>query len=687
MKKSNLILTFALCILHFAFASGDDILYLKTGEEYLGTLKQMTDQTVVFVTDKGPVKFDRDQVSSIDFSQRRQGDTWRHASDITDPVLKQQVATGAPDTEYSTSNYFTPYIEWSLVVKPDSSVEKVYRVVRKILTEPGKDIANTGEYYDSSNETARLDFGRGLTPDGRITHIRDAAIEDISVHPSPAQYDRLHELKIALPEAQIGSVLDYQTSVTQKKVDDFYPLYTDVRFGDDEPIVVYKVRVSVPRGWELNYWVKDMGEPEIIESGNEKLFTWQVNKTSPLFYETNRPPLAELLPRLVVSTKTTWVELNRRYEKVLDDSLGTPEILKTVADSLVNGMKDRNNQILALYNYVSKNIRYIPVTIDEFSIIPHSTATILKERLGNSLDKSFLLYGLLRQIGVNAELVLVSSRDRGPFVPEVPSLAQFDRALVSVDDSLFLEPYTDRIPPGILTGEMQAVSGFVIGSGVLCTTPLAPSQSEAVQSETYARIDEAGDLDGKVTIKLNGNEGIAWRRYKEMSKAETDVALNQFVNGIHSQAQLVDYKFSDLGDLTQPVRLEIHYRIPGFALKADKFLLFTLPGVTYSAWEVGKEERLYPLSFYNLSLTSHKITIEYPRSYRFYSLPKGENFSSSAIGYNGIFWLHSNQIMFEDYLERRMTEIPVEHYNDYRQALETAASQSLGMIVLVKSKQ
>jgi hypothetical protein len=680
------ILPFAICIFHFAAVFADDVLYLKTGEEYLGTIKQITSGTVVIATEKTTLKFSRDQVSSIDFSQRRAGDTWRTTSDVTDPLLKQLLGAGPTDNDYPTANYLTQYIELNVSVKPDSSIEKVYRVVRKVLTEPGKDVANTGEYFDSYYETARVDFGRGLTPDGRITHIRDAAIEDISVHPSPAQYDRFHELKIALPEAQIGSVLDYQVSRSQKKFDDFNPLYTDMVFGDAEPIQVNTVRVTIPQDWELNYWGKAVGQPEIRESGNKKTFSWQVNKTPPLFDEPNRPPLAELVPRLVVGLKADWKELARRYETVLKDSLNAPAMVKLLADSLISGLPGTDERVTALYNFVAKNIRYIPVRLDEFSVIPHSIKTILGQRLGNNLDKSFLLYGLLCQIGVNAQLVLVPSRDRGPFVPEVPSLAQFDEALVLVNDTLFLEPFTDRMPAGVLTGEVQAVSGIAIGSGKICKTPLAPAPAEALVLETAARLDESGALDALTTIKLSGSEGIAWRGYKEQSKAQTEVALNQFVNQIHPEAQLLDYKFSDLGDLSQPVRLEIHYQIPGYALKTGKFLLFTLPGVQYSAWEVGKPERQYPVSFNHLSLTNHKLTIQYPWGYSIYSLPAGANATSAAIGYNSIFRVSHNKIMFEDYLERDATTIPVENYKDYQQAIETAASQSLGMIVLKRSK-
>ena len=63
---------------------------------------------------------------------------------------------------------------------------------------------------------------------------------------------------------------------------------------------------------------------------------------------------------------------------------------------------------------------------------PYKVTQVLARRFGDCKDKASLLIALLREVGVDAELVLVRTRRGGRLDPEPASLAVFDHAIVYV---------------------------------------------------------------------------------------------------------------------------------------------------------------------------------------------------------------------------------------------------------------
>src|SRR4029453_15667813 len=114
-------------------------------------------------------------------------------------------------------------------------------------------------------------------------------------------------------------------------------------------------------------------------------------------------------PRFYVSSMRSYEELGRAYsELVLPKLVVTPPI-RELADRLTAGALDRRDEAERLYNWVSRNIRYVALEFGRGSIIPHEAGSVLARGYGDCKDHAVLLMTLLKARGVNSEIVLIDS--------------------------------------------------------------------------------------------------------------------------------------------------------------------------------------------------------------------------------------------------------------------------------------
>jgi len=664
----------------------NDIIYLKSGEEITGTLKRIEKGEVVIRTTRGEERFSTDEIMSIGLSKSRPGDEWRKIRDITDTLLLRVIREAPSKDDYPNSNYINLYIEKRYSFLPSGELEERRRVIRKILTQSGKRVANQWVSYMAGKDNCEIVFARSILPDSSVIHIKDAAIEDVSRYPRFPAYDRLRLKKFALPEAQVGAILDYEIKILHKSP----PFIIDEVIGGREPILEEIVKVALYRTIKTKSFRKGFPKPISIH-GAPRRFEKSIIKPQEFVYifrdipaieqEPNLPPTREILPRLVEAEEKSWEEVDAKYLKILQDSLIG---IKPLADSLTQGIDSPLEKAKRLYNFVLHQIRYIPVDISQYSYIPKSTLTILNERQGNDLDKPYLLYGLLRSVGLDAKLALLPTQDRGPLIEFVPSLGSFNAALVVIDDTLFLDPTQEEYPFGYIRTGLRGVRGLLIGSsGRIIKVPLQTLKGDGTKSTIKARLNRDGTLEVEEKKEFEGDKAVSIRRFRNLKPEEQRIELEKLVSQIHPEAKLLDYSFSDLKDLSKPVWMRLYYRIENYALKGGKkFLTFPLPEIYYSASKVAREKRRYPIAFPAPEFQSHNIIIKLPRGYLIHYIPEKYEAKGKGIEYKAVFSKKGNRIIFNDYYTRETIRIPPEVYSQYRECLQTMAKLPQELIIL-----
>ena len=110
-----------------------------------------------------------------------------------------------------------------------------------------------------------------------------------------------------------------------------------------------------------------------------------------------------------MTTFRSWQEVGTWYANLERERRIPDSAVKAEANALVKGKSDDMAKVKALYDYVSRNIRYVSLSFGLGRIQPHLASEVLSNGYGDCKDKNTLLAALLDAEGFKSTSVLIGS--------------------------------------------------------------------------------------------------------------------------------------------------------------------------------------------------------------------------------------------------------------------------------------
>jgi len=695
-------------------AADTDVLYTKKGEEYVGRLSSVSQDSVALEhTIDGMMAFALSDVQRVELGRPRPGDAWRTIEDIDDPVLTEALDAAPSEEEYPNAGYVTIYRETAYRLNRDGSTDVTVRKIQKVLQERGKAAANNALYYLSNSSTGRIDFGRTVTAEGEVVPLSHSAIQDGSVFSGYPEYQNLHKKQSALKKVREGSVIDYQTTIHEEGVSSLTPFLVSSALGDREPALKLVLSVTVPEDVECAYQMTrfDTDAPSSVEQLEDGYirYAWVREHTEELAPENFMPTIYDLWPRVAFAPGHTWEGLSREYAAVIGDACQPGEAIEHKVAELIAGGRGRRDKARAIYEFMVNDIRTIPASYDVYSLLPQDVNEVFERKYGNNLDKSVLFLTMLECAGIPAELCLIAPQSRGALMEEVPSLGYFSDCFVRVHvkrgpwqavrraarkilgraapetDFANASVLDEKVPFGYLVPQYQFVRGLLIDrdDGQLISTPLLAGEREATVNTVDVEISAEGDFVVREHTRYAGQMASSLRGFKVLRREELTKRIQEFVAGVHPHAEMISYQMSDLTDLDVPVELTVTFRIPDYPLRAgEKLMVFHLPDLEYNASEVGKPTRIHPLDWSSRAMTTNQYTLRLPEGFTVKYLPADVTYDTPLMTYAAGFESRGTAIVFSDEYRRHLIEAPEDMYPTFKMGIETRAKLSREWVVL-----
>jgi len=663
-----------------ALRTSHDVIYLLDGEEAIGQLQSITADSVWFKTEDKKLALPRSEVRSLDLPQPREGEEWKTLEDIDDPLLKQLLSTlTLPETD---ARYVNLYVEHNFILHDDGTFEKRKRVIRYVSAESGKGVAaNNTWYYLADRAYAKVDFARSYSPEGRITHITEAAINRVSRYPTPAEYSNLTQLQIAVPESRVGSVLDFQFSTIQSVIDSIHPVYEEVMLEDRQPTMIEVIRIEQPEGGPLTFLDSTGVQPVKEKKKGHEIRTWRIEDQPALRSEYITPPARDYLPHFIIADKKDWHTIASHLRTHVEGTSQTAESLARLADSLTANLTSSEEKARALYAFVVASIRPAGPSFNRYSYAPVPAETVLVRRFANNLDRAALLYSLMKHADLEADLLLFRRRSSGRLSPTLASLGQLNEALVLFENRVYLGP-SPNVPFGTLFE--QDAMGLSISSGKLKKSPLNTPSEEATTRRTNAQLSTDGSLTLTEKVEFKGQNSARWKQYlKNLSPAELRQEAEELASDIHPNAKLLDYSFSGIEPLDKNAAYTLKVRISDYATRAGDYLIFYLPGVEHSAYFVGAIDRHYPIDRTTRSAATLNLNIQLPAGAKLIYYPEDVSISNQYDSYTASFLIPGyGALQFSENTQVLNPWIPTRDYARYKELVQDMARLSQEPIVL-----
>ncbi|MFC1478956.1 DUF3857 domain-containing protein [Planctomycetota bacterium] len=489
----------------------------------------------------------------------------------------------------------------------------------KVLTEKGKRGSKAlTRHFNKVYSTVTYKLVEVIKPDGTRKTIDIKKNSSIAVSRGQMSmniYDPNQKvLTVSIPELEINDTIHYVVRYKTLKAR-VRNTWADIQvFEYTSPIKHYVYEVAGPKERPLKSIALKNPVPGKITSSTKKLkdtivYRWEVKDMPRMFREPQMPSLHTVVTRLLVSTAASWEDISRWYYSISKPHLiKTTDAMKKKTQELIKGKKSRQEKIEAVFYYVSQQVRYMGLTLEQESpgYEPHDVSMTFDRKYGVCRDKAALLATMLNLAGIEAYPVLIHA---GPKKDKEVPLPYFNHAITGAVDEkggYILMDSTSDTAKDLFPAHLSD-SSFLVATpkgDPLRVSSIAPASENMLQIKTQASLAKTGSLEGKTEILFGGiNDGM-YRRFLINSNPERRKRL--FEGIVQDMAPGATVKSITLTpdnfmDMNTPLKALISFTAPDVISAGTSYSFLKVPlagarigAVNFIIRNTGLAKRKYP---------------------------------------------------------------------------------------------
>ncbi|MEL6180327.1 MAG: DUF3857 domain-containing protein, partial [Myxococcota bacterium] len=361
-------------------------------------------------------------------------------------------------------------------VYPNGLSSTFVQQVIKVRTDQGA-MATRNIYipYTPDDEVIDVRQVRITRPDGTVRETYQRGEESMSEPWYNLYYD-YRALVLSFPELSAGDILEVRYAVNQTtSTNIFGDYFGDLWFVQDPtPKDTARYVLLTPQSRDLDIRPPKLNaahDQSSIETPDGTLTArlWTFRQVPGVEGEPGAPGFSELADYIHVSTYRTWDDLTAWYWNLIKDQFVVDSEMKRIVQELTANLTDDRAKVAAIHNYVVKKTRYVALEFGIHGYKPYRTTLCFRRRFGDCKDKASLLKVMFEEAGIDANLVLVRTRNNGAVADQPASLKIFDHAITYVPKfDLFLDGTaeysgTTELPWGDQGVQVLIVTSFADG--------------------------------------------------------------------------------------------------------------------------------------------------------------------------------------------------------------------------------
>ncbi len=488
-------------------------------------------------------------------------------------LSKQPAAAGTPRRTLHELTVTTVY--------PNGLASRFHQIVFQPLTEEAAAKARQFAFsFQSGREVVDVRRARVFRRDGKIDEAFETG-EGPADDPSLAMYTSARTFFVQFPRISAGDIVELRYRVEEiTPRNEFGDAFSETFYlGGTEPTLSVSAVVLAPKGKQLTFRVpagftrtdREDGELSVTEVHGEGL--------APIVQEVSMPPLLELLPSVGVSSFATWDDVARWYWGLAKDQLDADDTVRKKAEELTKGLTTDEEKVRAIYEFVVQKTRYVALEFGIEGFRPRRCAQTLARGWGDCKDKATVIVTMLRELGIDANLVLVRSSLHGDAPTEPPSYALFDHAIAYVPKlDLFLDGTAEYVGMRELSSFIRGQPALIVtaSGGRLVRVPDPPaSQTVRARKIEVTVPDGAGGAALDLSVQATGALAAEWRQRYHATATQKGRIVEDFgpeFGGLSVQERGIDV--GDLEDVGAPVGVRVRGKALGLARRGDGDLSF-----------------------------------------------------------------------------------------------------------------
>lgn len=459
-----------------------------------------------------------------------------------------------------------------------TSVQTNYIAIEAFNDSVAQRIAQQPLIYSSFRQEVTITDAYTQKPDGSRLPVSAEAIRTETL-PGSSNFPLFNDLSrkvIIFPSVAAHDLVVYTARVETKR--SFFPgqflwyawLNRTVRWPE------YLVRITAPAAMPLT--IEDRGMDVEREQSNGYVI-YQIRASYPTALASDPSAVGpfERLPWVTVSSLPDYPALAALYGKIIGPKEDITADIEQLAASVTAGISDRREQTRAIYNWVSRHIRYVAIWLEQGAIEPHAASAVLKAGYGDCKDHAVLFGALLRARGIESEPVLINLGNEYA-LPGPPTFAVLNHVITWLPEfNTYADTTAAFAPFGILPFEEYGKPVIhILTSPSQRRTPLLPPGLAVATLSTDAELASDGTITGHSSTFASGPFSVVLRR------AAGNIELQGQQQAARSQLKLSNEEGTGSFGFPAPGNIDGNYSITGnFRLDPQPELvdgaMFSLP--------------------------------------------------------------------------------------------------------------
>ncbi len=595
----------------------------------------------------------------------------------------------------------------------DGTYDEYYEIYAKVLTEKGRrDFKSiTSSFVVPYNET-EFHVVEVIRADGSRLNVDLKRNSRVMVEQSQMNTNIYNPnsrmLTVTIPEVKIGDTVHFimYDRFAKVRVPDTFSDF--VTFEGENPIISAEYTVVAPKSLPLrSIALKSRVEETVSQTqssvGDTLVYRWVARDVPRTFQEPDMPPLYTQVQRLLISTVKDWQELSRWYWNLCQPAIeDDTAAMQLKVDEIIAGVDDPMQQIRLIFRWVSQEVRYLGITVEEEApgYEPHPVSLTFNSRAGVCRDKAALLVTMLRLAGHDAYPVLMMNGPRKD--DEVPQ-PYFNHAITAVrlkDDSYVLMDSTDENTKDLLPAYLNNQSYLVArpDGDILRTSPVEPAANNLMKISSHARLQDDGQLSVESLLDFEGINDNAYRGYfARLSEHELRGFFEKIIKRSAPAATLQAVTIDPLNmlDTAEPLSVRLVFAVPDYLVESAD--LATLPllqlgdslgMLNYILGDMGLKERQYPVLTGYTCGVYEELEVSLPKRLQGQaSLPVNDPINNSTHSWQRSVELVGERLRSSSSFMLNVTEFSPAEYAELQQSLARVEAAMQQRVILDKAAQ
>lgn len=446
------------------------------------------------------------------------------------------------------------------------------------------------------------------------------------------------------------------------------------------PVKETRYSIIYHNSFNLKYRTSKMEinpEEKIID--DYTFLSWHKENTPSIKSELLMPPLIDNGAVLQLTTIPSWDYIIDWYDGLSKTKANADYEVKNLVKELFKDKKDLTDTEKAkvIYDYIVHNIRYSSVSFRQSGWIPQKASKVINTKVGDCKDVSTLFVILCKEVGIDANLVLVDSKDNGRKKMNLPSV-EFNHCIAHADldgKEYYIELTTDLNPFGSISGALKNAVGLNI-TPENKTNPIkipASSHSKSTSFRHSKIVLNKENISVHTDNYKTGGYAVSLRGlYKDLGKESQFKEMASNLTFDFSTIQITDLHFDDnLNSNEDTLGYSYDFILNSPYTKIGNLNVFRVPLISdIKPFKfLTLEERKFDIELWlymDIDRMHEKIEFDIPAGQKIVEIPK-DYISNSKFGdYKMTFKQKGNKVEIERIFELKTDIVRVEDYKEFR---------------------